>query len=203
MALEELIPGEKSKAILEFIASRAVPVYAASPELRWPVGTGTLFEVNSHLYLVTAGHVVRRNLAQPDRFRLALPVDQACSKLLAPKTLGGCSSQTDAHDVAVFALDDEASEVLRSGWRVVEAASLATPRSAGPFLMFGYLEPSTQQVGHNPPGQFIGVNAMYSPGGVAASSEPLDADHDLLLEYPSEPIDLLTQRSLARKIHKK
>lgn len=180
------IPAEKHTAITRFIQRSTLPIYVATKERQFPVGTGTLFTVNDGYYLVTAAHVAEHCRAAP----LALPTSHrvpALTGLGRHDVLRGARSD---HDIGLIALYDERVIArLRRVWTFLGPENIGIPLSNGPYYVQGYLEPRAVRAGITPPGMMLGILCGRWNGKVPSLDDPFDPQNDLMLELGPQSLD--------------
>lgn len=193
--LEAAIFNSKNRGIAAFLERVSLPLYRATRTQQEPIGTGTLLRVNGAHYLVTAAHVVEKCPAGT----IALPIDAECKQVstLGPHEL--VRSIRSKHDVALIALHDAKTvERLRSSWTILEPRHLSSPGSAGPYIVCGYQEPNDVAArGLTRPGkQLTYVCARYTGPIEDATADPLDLEHDLLLDLQTTSLSMENLRPM-------
>jgi hypothetical protein len=168
---------------VEALAARAtVPFIYENTSGAQSVGTGTLFEVDGHNFIVTAKHVAELIAVH----ELGIPCGQMRCEIWFPGR--GLVTKAVKHDAAVFRLDDrESIAALSAGWEFLTLAnvSLRAPDNDGPFVLHGYPQALSQYAG----GQiravsgFIVTSRYHGPTTGFCANEPYDPNADLLLTY--------------------
>jgi hypothetical protein len=184
--VEPGIASEKHAAITKFILRSTLPIYLATKERQFPIGTGTLFTINGAFYVITAAHVAAQCRTAP----LALPTTQralAVTGLGHHEVLHAAKSEQDIGLIALH--DDLVIARLRRAWTFLGPENIAVPRSDGPFLVQGYLEPSRVRPGLTPPGQLLGIISTRWRGEVPPLADPFDPQNDLMLELGAQALD--------------
>lgn len=178
-------------AIVWFAAGSSVPIYVASRQQQYPIGTGTLLRVREHRFLVTAAHVAAQGSASK---QLALPTARSGSQVITlgnNEVLRGARSE---HDVAIIALQDEKTiEIIQRSWTFLEPRSIAAPRWRALHLVYGYQEPRlVRQSGLTPPGQAIAfaTTPLRKTPAVPSQADDPDDQNDLFFELRSQSLQL-------------
>lgn len=184
--MEQGIPAEKHTAITRYVLRSSVPIYLATKDRQFPIGTGTLFAVNGGHYVITAAHVAKLCRTAP----LALPTSLSTSALTALGRHDVVRGARSDHDIGLIAIHDERVVArLRGAWTFLGPENIGVPRSNGPFYVQGYLEPVSVRAGITPPGTVLGIMCGRWDGKISSQEDPFDPENDLMLEVGPQAID--------------
>jgi hypothetical protein len=118
------IPEREFVALKAFFLRTTIPLVYESGDTVGVQGTGCLYETETGLYFVTAGHV----LEGVDPSKLGIPLRQVNSEVF---TLGQgvvAWSKSDGIDVGVYRIDDvELARQLREGYVILTPANSGEP----------------------------------------------------------------------------
>jgi len=184
---DEPLSKAKHEALWEFIRGCSPPVYRADDQHQVPIGTGTLLAIAGRSFLATAAHVAKLG----DGGRLALPVDRSFRLVTTIGRSSVIRGALDQHDVSIASIeDDHVVAMLRKHWRFLPLDCLGTPWHRGPFLIYGFLQPDQIARGPNLPGRPVGIITGKYDGLPQGTADPFDEQHDMLLEWPPNPITI-------------
>jgi hypothetical protein len=162
------------EVIKEFLRSCTIPLVREFGDQLVLMGTGTFFQLEEHLWLVTAAHVI------PDEEQLrelCIPMATA-EKFL---TLGNCilGRPNNTHldlDVAIVLIQDtEFQRLVRQNWRVLDESNTTRfDPTVSTYVVAGYPLETLAKTRMNWLASFTQVYTNPYPGGVD------DADHPML-----------------------
>lgn len=170
-------------AVQAFCGSVAVPVlHEPFPDVLDQVGTGTLFEVDGRLLLITAGHIFDR--IKPED--LVIP----STKTTALQGIGPYNlyrPDNDEIDLAIVELKHPPSiEQARDGWRVLTLAMVAEPSADGHFILTGYPSERSTRRGGLLGGSLLALHTERLPEPPPGAKKPAAGDFDLFFKYGPE-----------------
>ena len=174
---------EMMKAIERFTATVTVPIlHEPKAEFVDQVGTGTLFDVDGRLLLITAKHIFE----QIDPKDLVIP----------------SANVTDLHGIGEFALhqaDEEAIDIAivellhppsiqraRNGWRILSLTDTGSPSREGRFVLSGYPSERGVRSGGLLGGSLLTVHTERLSKTPVHATLPVHDDLDLFFRYDRE-----------------
>lgn len=171
------------RAVERFCATVAVPVlHEPKPDVVDQVGTGTLFEVDGRLLLITAGHI----FDEIDPEDLVIP----STKTTALQGIGPYDlyrPDVDEIDIAIVELKHPPSiEQARDGWRVLTLAMIAEPSVDGHFVLTGYPSERLTRKGSLLGGSLLALHTERLPEPPPGAKKPAADDLDLFFKYGPE-----------------
>lgn len=178
---------EIMRAVERFAAGVAVPVlHEYEPEKVDQVGTGTLFDVEGRLMLITASHIFDEIRAED----LVLPSTHT-------KELHGIGPyelfRADHEDIDIAIVElrhPPAIERAREGWRILSLDDIAEPSDDGHFILTGYPSERLTRVGGLLGGSLLTLHTerlAALPQGVQISEAD---DIDLFLRYDQTGLNI-------------
>ena len=178
-------------AIEEFVLSTTIPIFFDACEAAVLLGTGTLFEIREHSFLITARHIFDD---VPDYTKLSYPESPLRGGL---HTLGSSTvlKPKEEHiDIAVIELQCQNTiERLRSNWKFLtleNVVSQCSPVSDDEFLISGYpLSLSTSQPDLSKC-KLVTVYTNSLRSVPAEAIQPVMAGLDLFFEYGKDAISI-------------
>jgi hypothetical protein len=161
-----------------FLNACTVPIIYGSGDQAAVQGTGTLFEHEDRLFLVTAAHV----LQGIDLARLALPQNPRNSRALLFGAAAAWWSKNDLVDVAVVEIrDGSLRDELQQGWRVLDGSNVAMDTAGtNSFVVAGYPSVTVKQVGG-----FLVPSTMTQlfTGRYVGETQGEKVEHDFFLTF--------------------
>lgn len=168
------------RAVERFAGRLTVPVlHECRPEVVDQVGTGTLFDVEGRLILITAGHIFDQINAED----LVIPSTMTRDLHgIGPYRL--YRADHEDIDIAIVELRHPPSiERARRGWRVLSLENVTEPSNEGRFILTGYPTERLTRVGGLLGGSLLTLHTerlAEPPEGVQISAA---TDVDLFLRY--------------------
>ncbi len=178
-------------AIERFAATVTVPLLFERPDSCEvdQVGTGTLFDHEGKLLLVTAQHLF-------DDFRAELLVipSTGTTELHGIGSYGLFRARPNDIDVAVLHLRHQPTIArVRASWRVLRLANSGTASRQGLFVLTGYPSERVTRKGGLLGGSLLSVYTERLEEVPAGAKEPVHGDLDLFFSYEKELLDLQNQ----------
>lgn len=174
---------EIMRAVERFCAAVALPVlHEPIPDVVDQVGTGTLFDVDGRLLLITAGHIFDQ--IKPED--LVIPSTKTT-------TLHGIGpyhlyrADIEEIDIAIVELRHPPSiERARDGWHVLTLANIAEPSIDGHFILTGYPSERVKRKGGLLGGSFLALHTQRLAEPPPGVQKPAASDLDLFFKYGQE-----------------
>ncbi len=167
------IPEREFVALKAFFLRTTVPLVYESGETVGVQGTGCLFETETGLYFVTAGHV----LEGVDPSTLGIPLKQVDSEVF---TLGEgvvAWSKSDGIDVGAYRIDDvELARQLRNAYVILTQANSGEPLpNQNHYVVAGYPRVTVALVGRTlKPKDLTQLHTGPYDGDVVGNRTPAD-----------------------------
>lgn len=122
----------------QYVFQRTLPIVTRTGQSRG-IGTGTLFEAEGHLFLITAGHVADE-CAKAESVTIPSGLASRRARTVGPvRRLGVASEGLDLDVAALLLLDEDLTGLLRSKMGVMTADDIApVPASTEWFYVAGY-----------------------------------------------------------------
>lgn len=168
------------RAVERFCATAAVPVlHEPISDVVDQVGTGTLFEVDGRLLLITAGHIFDE--IKPED--LVIP----STKTTALQGIGPYNlyrPDFEEIDIAIVELKHPPSiEQARDGWRILTLSMIAEPSPDGHFILTGYPSERLTRKGGLLGGSFLALHTERLAEPPPGTKRPAAGDLDLFFKY--------------------
>jgi hypothetical protein len=202
MAPEEPEISDEDRAVMlaveRFAARVAVPIlHEHEPNIIDQVGTGTLFDHNGHLLLITARHIFD-DIKAVD---LVIPSTGTTElhgigpyRLLRPNV--------EEIDIAIAELQHQPTiERARGSWQILTVENIAEPSKDGHFVLAGYpserLVPARGLLG----GTLLTLHTERIVDTPKNATEPVHPDLDLFFRYEREGQTLDGGKDIVPKLH--
>ena len=182
--IEHLLDPVAMDAIEGFMAKVCVPILYDDPAKQLDqVGTGTLFEIDARLFLITASHLLSN--ADPSHFAIPNP-STTVSRTLGQFNLF-CPTEASI-DVAVLELLGKGTMAhSRASWNVLTLENVHSPSNDGVFVLSGYPGERAKRKGEGIAGSLLTTYSRRIEIPEDAEA-PVDPQTDLFLQYSSETV---------------
>jgi hypothetical protein len=162
---------EQLQAIEEFLLTCTVPLVREEDDKLILLGTGTFFDFEGQLWLVTASHVIR---SQEDLRELAIPMRSSEQFI----TLGNCTLYRPDNvelDVAIILIQDvKFRRQVLENWRVLDDRNVTRfDQGANQYLVAGYPRDTLAKKDLVWRNAFTQIYAGPYPGGGADAPHPM------------------------------
>lgn len=184
--LHRLIEAAKDPGVLHtdlalrtFVEGTTIPLFGQVRGRQVAFGTGTLFTISRHTFLVTARHVLQEIPAGT----FMLPMDRSARVVVGPGEVTELTSTERTLDIAVMELHDRgAVKTLSKAWTILSDKHLGAAQDNGaPFLVAGY--PTATNMRPSAPGRPLVIATSRIPAPPEASDSVVLPEWDLVLEW--------------------
>ncbi|MER9732772.1 hypothetical protein [Mesorhizobium sp. M0217] len=178
---------EIMRAVERFAATATVPIlHEYMPDEVDQIGTGTLFNCDGRLMLVTAGHIFDEikpeDLVLPSRGTAALHG-------IGPYFLHRPDNRDI--DIAIVELRHQPSiDRARSSWKILEFGNTATASEEGWFVLTGYPSIKSKRVGGLLGSSLLSLHSRRLTEVPPEAEQPVHPDLDLFFEFAKEAENL-------------
>lgn len=173
-------------AIQEYLKTRVVPVLYDDPDQGLvPIGTSTLLNTGSELFLLSAQHVFEKVQAE----RLKIPDNFHGPSVIGIWPFDSYDATHDDDDIILLRLKDSAAECARAGWDVVNVERCRAPQRHETFIIGGYPDSLIKHNGGLVGGALV-VNYLDRLAKIPCdATKPVDPDCDIFLAYADTGVD--------------
>lgn len=172
---------QEAAAIERFVLNSTVPLVYEGCDRACLAGTGTLFEVNGRVFVVTARHIFDDF---PDSGRLAFPGTPTGFRLYTFGSHTLVRPDDPNVDIALLHLQaPETIEKLKEGWEMLGLSNVGPPSDSGTFFLSGYPAQYTDSTTDWLTGKFATIYTERLASIPTGAKKPVDPSLDLFFSY--------------------
>lgn len=197
------LTSEEALAIEKFTLNVTIPIFIDDVPTPRFHATGTLFNINNRIFIVTAGHAFGNDFDLAEKLAYAETPLKGSFYSIGEFDL--FKPKEDFIDVAVMEIKSlDTISKLKSGWKFLTLSNIAFPSktlSDGAFFVAGYPAVLSQRNGDSLIGKYTTAYTQQIPVAPQEAEPPVIEELDLFFDYSHEASSITGERINTPKLH--